>query len=482
MNPGGGVWHPERRGLTAALVASVTLVGSETLAVATVMPAVGQELGLGGYGLAFSLFFVGSIVGVLLAGPATDRNGAVPPFLIGMVLFAAGLIVGALAPSIVVLVSGRLLQGLGAGAIPAVGYACIGRAYPEPIQPRMLAVLSTAWVLPGVVGPGFAGLVADRAGWRWVFGGLVPLVVVIAATSLRPLGRAVPAIDPATPGPAAVPGPVAAGPVAPPVLDAVRFAGGIGLGVGAVNRLHDLSTAALAIAGAMTVGGMVLAAGPARRLLPTGWWRARRGVAAAVVARALVAYAFLAVDAFVPLVLTDLRGHSVAFASLSVSIGTLVWSAGSWLADRRVLAVGAAGLAVRGAVVVAIGLCWQLLLLVRAVPVGLALVGVAVAAFGMGLALTPLAMLVFDQQEEPNAGRASSWMALFEQLGFAFGPLLGGAMVAAHPESPGLGRGLAVSFGVASLVAVGAATLRRRLEPVVVGPARHGPAGPPVTA
>ena len=43
----------------------------------------------------------------------------------------------------------RAVQGIGAGAIGAVAYVAIGRAYPGELQPRMFAVLSTAWVLPG---------------------------------------------------------------------------------------------------------------------------------------------------------------------------------------------------------------------------------------------------------------------------------------------------------------------------------------------
>ena len=59
-----------------------------------------------------------------------------------------------------VLVAARSVQGVGAGAIPAVAYVAIGRAYPPELQPRMFAVLSTAWVLPGLIGPAISGAVA----------------------------------------------------------------------------------------------------------------------------------------------------------------------------------------------------------------------------------------------------------------------------------------------------------------------------------
>jgi MFS family permease len=48
-----------------------------------------------------------------------------------------------------VLVAARVLQGMGAGAIPAVAYATVGRSYPAAIRPRVVRVFSTAWVIPG---------------------------------------------------------------------------------------------------------------------------------------------------------------------------------------------------------------------------------------------------------------------------------------------------------------------------------------------
>ena len=41
----------------------------------------------------------------------------------------------------------------------------------------MFAVLSTAWVVPGLIGRAIAALVAAAVGWRWVFLGLIPLVI-----------------------------------------------------------------------------------------------------------------------------------------------------------------------------------------------------------------------------------------------------------------------------------------------------------------
>ncbi|MFN0027779.1 MAG: MFS transporter [Acidimicrobiales bacterium] len=492
-----------------ALVGSVTLVGSETLAVATVMPAVARDLGRGGYGLAFSLFSVASIVGVLVAGPAADRRGPWAPFALGMALFGLGLAVGAAAPSVAVLLAGRVLQGLGAGAIPAIGYACIGRAYPESARPRMLAVLSTAWVLPGIAGPGLAGIVASEFGWRWVFGGLLPLVVLAAALGWQPLRALTPAPQAprtmvaaasdaaAVVRPAGLPATLDAEPgtgagdraapaaANPRMLDAVRFAGGVGLLISAADLLQPFGVRNAAGSAAALLGGVALARGPARRLLPDGWWRAAPGLPAAVVARAMVAYGFVAVDAFIPLVLTEVRGFSLTTASVAVSLGTLVWSVGAWIADRLVARVGAPRLAAVGAALVSGGVLAQTTLLGTTVPVAVGIGGVAVAALGMGVALTPLSLLVLEAADPtpsasdgdghgcvagrpegagPGVGVVSSWLSLFELLGFALGPVLGGALVAAAPQQPQLGRTLVVGFLVAATVAAGAALLKPRLK------------------
>src|SRR4029079_6437723 len=94
----------------------------------------------------------------------------------GLALFAIGLLAGGLAPSMLILVAARFVQGLGAGTLQPIAYVAIGGTLPETLRPRMFAVLSTAWVLPGVIGPAIAGTVGEHIGWRFVFLGLLPLI------------------------------------------------------------------------------------------------------------------------------------------------------------------------------------------------------------------------------------------------------------------------------------------------------------------
>ena len=191
-----GLWSPGRRALTTGLVLTVTLVASESLAVSNIMPIVDRDLGAGNsdlYGWVFSGFFLGNLIGIVVAGLLIDRGSLVRAFVLGLTLFSVGLLVGGLAPSMPILVAARFVQGLGSGAIPPVAYVSIGRALPEALRPRMFATLSTAWVLPGVIGPALAGFIADTFHWRLVFLGLLPLVVAGVLLGVPAFRRLTPA-------------------------------------------------------------------------------------------------------------------------------------------------------------------------------------------------------------------------------------------------------------------------------------------------
>src|ERR1700730_16678708 len=84
--PGDGLWSPHRRALSLGLVFTITLLAFEALAIGTVMPAVSKELhGLELYGWAFAGFFLGDLVGIVVAGGLIDRAGLARPFVAGLV-------------------------------------------------------------------------------------------------------------------------------------------------------------------------------------------------------------------------------------------------------------------------------------------------------------------------------------------------------------------------------------------------------------
>ena len=441
-----GLWAPHRRALTAGLVLSVTFVASEALAVVTVMPVVAHDLGgLGLYGWVFSAFMLGSVVGIVAAGREADRRGPAVPFVAGLVLFGSGLAVAGLAPSMAVLVAGRVLQGVGAGAVPSVAYASIGRSLPGPLRARMMAVLSTAWVAPGLAGPALAAEVAHVFGWRWVFLGLLPVVGVAGSIAVPALIRLGP------PGTAAQP--------------EHRLSDGIRAAAGTTMILAGLTLVAgsgiLAGTGLIIAG---LAAGlPAlRRLVPAGTLAARPGLPATIAARGLLTFAFFGADAYVTLAITAARQGSPVVAGIAVTGATLAWTAGAWVQARLSDTWEGRRLVRAGLVTVLIGIAGMIWVLRPGVPLAVGLTAWTVAGLGMGLAYAPISLMMLRQAPPGREGWASASLNLADVLGSAIGIGIGGAAVAAAAGS-NLPLGITAAFALAAAVAVAALALTHRL-------------------
>src|ERR1700761_3471696 len=316
-----GLWAPQRRALTAGLVLTITFVASEALAVVTVMPLVARDLGgLRLYGWAFSGFMLGSLIGIVAAGRETDRGGPAIPFVAGVVLFAIGLTVAGLAPSMAVLIAGRVLQGIGAGAVPSVAYATIGRGFPGPIRARMMAVLSTAWVAPGLAGPAISAEVARLVGWRWVFLGLLPVVVVAGSLAVPALVRVGP--------------PDEAPPAGQRLGDGVLTAAGATMALAGLTLVTGRSLVAVLGGVALVVAGVGTGLPALRRLVPPGTLTARPGLPAVILTRGLLTFAFFGADAYVTLTITAVRHRTPFVASLAVTGATLAWTAGAWAQAR----------------------------------------------------------------------------------------------------------------------------------------------------
>jgi MFS family permease len=445
-----GLWSPGRRSLTVGLVLTITLVAFEALAVSTVMPIVARELnGIELYGWVFTAFMLGSLIGIVLVGGLIDRRGLGGPFAAGIALFAIGLIVGGLAPSMPVLVAARFVQGLGAGTVPPIAYVAIGRSLPEHLRPQMFATLSTAWVLPGVLGPALAGIVGETIGWRWVFLGLLPLIVVSASIAFPAVRKIGP--DPSDAANAAT--------LRERAPLAILVALGAGLLLAGLTSGQTLPLLVLGVIG-LFIGLFAL-----RRLTPAGTLRAARGLPAAVLMRGIITFAFFAVDAYVALALVEWRGLSAAEAGIALTAATVSWTAGSWTQARFSKRWPPERFVRAGLLVLVVGLASFGIVLVPTVSPWVALPTFAIAGYAMGLAYSPLALIVLREAPSAEQGRASSAISLTDSLGTALGTGITGALVAASVRSTGdAAMGLAMGFGVAVTVALLGVALGGRLH------------------
>jgi len=154
-------------GLVGALFG---LAGMGSAAVAVTLPAIAADLDLttGGVSWVISLYALMLAVATAVYGRIADLTGIRLPLVVGVALMTAGAVLGGLAPSYPVLLGARLLQGMGAAAVPVLGMAIVSAKYQGAVRTAALGRVAGTAAAVSALGPLAGGLVADVAGWRAV--------------------------------------------------------------------------------------------------------------------------------------------------------------------------------------------------------------------------------------------------------------------------------------------------------------------------
>jgi MFS family permease len=430
-----------RRGrLTTGLLLLEMLVAIQILVVATVMPAVRKDLGdIQLYGWTFSASGLGTFAAIPIAGHAADRFG-VRRLLVGTLFtYTLGLVLAAVAPSMLMLVLARLIQGVGGGAVYAVSLGTVAKTYPEDIRPRVLALLAAMWILPGLLGPPLGAVLASTVGWRYAF--IAPIPVLAAAAILT-----FPALDDTAPDPEKR--------VA--LLPPLALALGAGVFLAGLTDLSVWSVPLIALGLAVAIPALL-------RIVPRGTLVARPGLPAAAAAAFLLSVSFVSADAFLTLMLTAVNGRTLAEAGLVITFVTIAWSLGSWWQSRVAATSSPGDLVLLGAVLVIVGTLAAASALVHW-PLVLPYVGWAMAGFGMGIAFPTIPLSVMDAARPGEEAGELSSVLLMDTLGVAIGAGLGGASVAlALASGAQLRVGIAGAFAIGLIAAVALLPLSRRI-------------------
>src|SRR5690606_18641494 len=150
------------RWLSIGMFSLVFLAAFENMAVTTIMPLVARDLdGVPLFALAFAVPLAAGVIGMVLAGNWTDRAGPLPSLLTSAVLFVVGLLIAGTAPNMIVFIVGRFVHGIAGAAVIVPLYVIVARVYPEALRARVFAGFAAAWVIPSIVGPAIAGVVAE---------------------------------------------------------------------------------------------------------------------------------------------------------------------------------------------------------------------------------------------------------------------------------------------------------------------------------
>ncbi|MDR0646738.1 MAG: MFS transporter [Elusimicrobiota bacterium] len=120
---------------------------------------------------------------LLIFGKLGDKIGLKPLFITGFVIFTISSMLCGCAPSLLWLVAGRLLQGVGASILYALPQAMIPKYLPKEQRGMAFGILATAAALGITLGSPLSGIITGLYSWRWVFFinlpvGLIALIIL----------------------------------------------------------------------------------------------------------------------------------------------------------------------------------------------------------------------------------------------------------------------------------------------------------------
>ncbi len=176
-------------GMSAALLASEL---AETV-VATALPTIAADLGdLRLIALVTTGYLVASTAVLPAYGWLSDRYGRRRLFVLAVVLFLLGSVLGGLASGPAGLVVARLVQGCGAGGFLVLVQAEVAVLVPLRQRAAVMSGIGAVFAVAVVAGPPLGGWLASGPGWRWAFWLNLPLTLAALAASvaLMPAGRA----------------------------------------------------------------------------------------------------------------------------------------------------------------------------------------------------------------------------------------------------------------------------------------------------
>ncbi len=415
------------RGRALASVCAVAfLTFLDTTIVSVTLGSVQSDLHAGVAGLqwvvsAYALVFATML---LTGGSLGDRFGRRKLMLGGVVVFAAGSLLGALAPNVGVLIGARAIMGIGAAASEPGTLSVLRHLYPdERERARAVGIWAAVTGLALACGPVFGGTIVGAAGWRGVFW----FNVAFAAVLLLVTSRFVPeSADPEQARldlPGLLLGALAVG--------AATFAIIEGETSGYRTAWVDVLFAVAAVAAVVFIVVESRAPSP---MLDLRYFRLPAFSSALAVAFA-VYFGIFSIFFFTALYLEEVAGYSGYRAAGAFGPMAAALIAGSLLAGRWVARRGARLPMTAGCFIAAFGILLTRHYLPTHPSFWPLTWSLALAGLGFGIAIVPVTAAVLALVPAEHSGMAASASNTSRQLGAVFGVAVLGALVNAHLTS-----------------------------------------------
>ena len=389
-----------------AVITALFLAAVDSTIVSTVLPAISAQLGHPAlYPWIMSAFLLPVALVAPLAGACADRLGVSATLKVCLTLFLAASALGAMSPTMPVLILARALQGTGAGGIIVLSYSLLAALFDAEERGKMQGMLSGVWGLSAIVGPLLGSVLASTLGWRTIFWFNLP--VGLLALSLLWVTPAV--------GKGA--NKVRLDMFAQLLL--ITFACGLLLLMSQPEGTHGITTALWGV----TVAALLLLIArvrvrPESSPIPLQFFQ--RGALFSVIVLVLLASAGLyASVTLLPLALSRQAG-TVTATGMLIMLAALGWVLGAAFCGGKLSRVGYLPMAFLGMLLLATGAFLMIPAMGRAET---ALIAVALLLIGLGMGFSATTTLVFAQNNAP-ADRLGTWTATVQflrNLGAALG-------------------------------------------------------------
>ena len=408
--------------IMAGLMICMFLAAIEGTVVATAMPSVVQDLGgLLYYGLVGSSYLLASTVTIPVYGRLADLRGRKIVLLFGIGLFLLGSMVCAFAHSLGLLITGRVLQGLGAGAIQPITITLVGDLYELKERGPAQALMGSVWAFAGITGPISGGFLVSTLGWRSIFWLNIPVGILAAGMVMWKLRE---------PGRSATAAPI-------DWLGAGLLVAGSSLLLAATGSDYGF---ALAAAGAAILGWLVVhCRRNAAPILPFDLLL-RRDVLIASLSGTIIGICFMSVLNYLPLYLQLCLGKSPAVAGSTLTPLLIGWPISATLTSSLLPRIGFRRPLIAGSltiVVVMSALRWWM-----SHPDAMPLWPIMLL-MGMGFGLCTVSMIIAVQTSVSyhQRGLATAFNMFSRSMGGALGVGLAGLIVGVSLGAQGHGAG-----------------------------------------
>jgi len=400
-----------------ALAGGVVLHAINVYIATTILPSVVRDVGgIDYYAWNTTLFVAASILGSALSARLLARAGPRSAYVIATLVFAIGTFICAVAPSMPVMLAGRLVQGLGGGFLFALSYAMIRLVFDEALWPRAMALVSGMWGVATLVGPAVGGIYAQLGVWRAAFWSLIPVALLFAVLAVIVLPKR--STDEIERSPL---------PLSQLVLLTLAV---LAVSFGSVSSVFLWNIAGLAAAAILTLLLIGTESRARHRLLPAGALRITTALGALYATMSLLAVAVTSGEIFVPLFLQVLHQQSPLIAGYLAALMAAGWTLGS------IASAGASGKGISCAILAGpmLGMAGMVALAVLVpgesaggwpalMPICVALVAIGL---GVGMAWPHLLTRVFQVAPTGEQGMAAASITTVQLFATALGAALAG--------------------------------------------------------